>query len=176
MKRTVWNVTLASVVTLVAYIALSAILMAIANSIEDRTLKVSVISLITSIAYGAILLYISKIRTAAGEDEVSEDYGERDYRSLWDDLKIVLRREMPTFVCIATIAVICFAVNGLDAMISGKKTFSAPFIIFAPLCLFDSAVELPFVGYALSAILDFAFYAVFLLIYRKRKYVCWRKK
>jgi len=41
--------------------------------------------------------------------------------------------------------------------------------------LFDSMINIPFVGYLLSAILDCLTYIAFLLLYRKKKYDYWMK-
>jgi len=42
-------------------------------------------------------------------------------------------------------------------------------ITFAPMCLLDSIIKIPFVGYLLSAILDCLTYIVYRLLYRKKK-------
>ena len=55
MKKILWNITLASVVTLVAYIALFIIWGAILNEVENETLKLFLICLMTSAACGFFL-------------------------------------------------------------------------------------------------------------------------
>ncbi len=70
MKRTLWNITFASIITLGAYIALYAILGAILNGLENPTLRLLIIALMTTVAFGFFLLYTSKIRKSIGEDEV----------------------------------------------------------------------------------------------------------
>ena len=61
------------------------------------------------------------------------------------------------------------------SVVFGKKTISFPTFFFAPMCLFDSMINIPFVGYLLSAILDCLTYIAFLLLYRKKKYDYWMK-
>jgi len=175
LKRTAWNITLASAITLVAYIALYAIWGAILNSIENPTLKLYMVALMTTAAFGVVLLYISKIRTALGEDELSADYENSNYTSVANDFKLIIKREASTLICMTVIVLLCFAVNELDVIIFGKKTLSLPTIIFAPMCLFDSAIKIPFVGYAVNVALDGVLFILFLLIYRKKKYNSWRK-
>ena len=46
MKRSLWNITLAAVVTMVVYIALSAVWGAILNELENVTLQLFLLSLI----------------------------------------------------------------------------------------------------------------------------------
>ena len=175
MKRTLWNITLASVITLVAYIALYASWGALLSGLENPTLRLFLIALMTTAAFGFFLLYILKIRKGIGEDEVVSDYKDKQYISFADDFKMILKRESQMLICIASIILICFILNTFDSVVFGKKTISFPTFFFAPMCLFDSMINIPFVGYLLSAVLDCMAYMVFLLLYRKKKYNYWMK-
>ena len=114
MKRTLWNITLASIITLVAYIALYAIWGAILSELENATLRLFIIALMTTVAFGFFLLYTSKIRKSIGEDEVVSDYKDRQYISFADDFKLILKRESKMLICIASIVLICFILNTFD--------------------------------------------------------------
>ena len=176
MKRILLNITFASIITLVAYIAFYVIWGAILNALDDPMLSLLIISLMTTVAFGFFLLYTSKIRKSVGEDEVVSDYKDKQYISLADDFKLVLKREAKMLICIVSIVLICFILNTFDSVVFGKKTISFPTFLFAPMCLFDSMISIPFVGYLLSAILDCLTYIASLLIYRKKKYNYWMKK
>jgi hypothetical protein len=176
MKRILLNITFASIITLVAYIAFYVIWGAILNALDDPTLSLLIISLMTTVAFGFFLLYTSKIRKSVGEDEVVSDYKDKQYISFVDDFKLVLKREAKMLICIVSIVLICFILNTFDSVVFGKKTISFPTFLFAPMCLFDSMISIPFVGYLLSAILDCLTYIASLLIYRKKKYDYWMKK
>ena len=176
MKRILLNITFASIITLVAYIAFYVIWGAILNALDDPTLSLLIISLMTTVAFGFFLLYTSKIRKSVGEDEVVSDYKDKQYISFADDFKLVLKRESKMLICIVSIVLICFVLNTFDSVVFGKKTISFPTFLFAPMCLFDSMISIPFVGYLLSAILDCLTYIASLLIYRKKKYDYWMKK
>ncbi len=175
MKQTLWNITLASIITLVAYIALYAIWGAILSGLENPTLGLLIIALMTTVAFGFFLLYTAKIRKGIGEDEVVSDYKNREYVSFADDFKLILNRESQMLICIASIILICFILNTFDSVVFGKKAISFPTFFFAPMCLFDSIINIPFVGYLLSAVLDCMAYMVFLLLYRKKKYNYWMR-
>ena len=176
MKRILLNITFASIITLVAYIAFYVIWGAILNALDDPTLSLLIISLMTTVAFGFFLLYTSKIRKSVGEDEVVSDYKDKQYISFADDFKLILKRESKMLICIVSIVLICFILNTFDSVVFGKKTISFPTFLFAPMCLFDSMISIPFVGYLLSAILDCLTYIASLLIYRKKKYDYWIKK
>ena len=175
MKRILLNITFASIITLVAYIAFQVIWGAILNTLDDPTLSLLIVSLMTTVAFGFFLLYTSKIRKSVGEDEVVSDYKDKQYISFADDFKLVLKRESKMLICIVSIVLICFILNTFDSVVFGKKTISFPTFFFAPMCLFDSMINIPFVGYLLSTILDCLTYIAFLLLYRKKKYDYWMK-
>ena len=175
MKRTLWNIALASMITLVAYLALYAIWGAILSGLENPTLILFIIALMTTVAFGFFLVYTSKIRKSIGDDEVVSDYQDRQYISFADDFKLVLKSESKMLICIVSIVLMCFILNTFDSMVFGKKTISFPTFFFAPMCLFDSMINIPFVGYLLSAMLDCLTYIAFLLLYRRKKYNYWMK-
>lgn len=173
MKRTLWNITLASLITLVAYIALYAIWGALLSEVENSTVRLFLIALMTTFAFGFFLLWTAKIRRSVGEEEVRSDYREpRDY-TLSGELSLILKRERETLIAIIAIVLICFALNTFDSLVFGKKMISHPTFFYAPLCLFSSSIPLPFVGYAVSALLDSVAYLGFLLLYRRKKYRYW---
>ncbi len=175
MKRTLWNITLASLLTLVAYIALYAIWGAILSEVENPTLKLFLIALMTTVAFGFVLLYIAKIRKGVGEDEVVSDYKDRAYISIADDFKVMIKRESKTLICMAAIVLICFVLNAVYGLVFEKQTGFPLTFFFAPMCLFSEPIPIPFVGYAVSAVLDCLVYVVFLLGWRKRTYNYWMK-
>ena len=74
MKKILWKITLASAATLAAYIALYILWGAILNEVENETLKLFLICLMTSAACGFFLLYFLKIKNSDGEKEVLSDY------------------------------------------------------------------------------------------------------
>lgn len=176
MKRALWNITLSSLMTLVAYIVVTGILRGvILKGIDNPTLTLFIIALVTTAVFGFFLLYTSKIRKSVGESEVISDYKDREYVSFVDDFKLILKRESQTFICVASIVFICFVLNTFDSLVFGKKTISFPTFFYAPMCLFSTVINIPFVGYAVSAVLDCVAYIAFLLIYRKKKYNYWMK-
>ena len=175
MKRALWNVTVASVITLAAYILLSFIWLSLMNFIKNESVKLFAIALMTAAAFSFFLVYKGKIRGSCGEKELLSDYRDRQYIGLIDDLKLIFRRERIYLVAICVIIALCFLLNTLDNVLFGKKVISFPTFPFAPMCLFSTCIPIPIIGYAVSAILDYAFYLLFLLLYRRRHYAFWMK-
>ncbi len=171
--RTLWKITLASLLTLIVYLALRMIWGAILAEIESQKMQLVLLALMTSAAYGFILVYVSKIRGSVGEDEVMADYKDGKYVSLADELKTVLRREAGTLICIVAVVLACCAFNTLDRMIFDKKAVSGITILWAPMCLFDTVFAFPVLEYVVSAAVDCISYIGFLLLYRKKKYTYW---
>ena len=176
MKRTLWSITLSSILTLVVYLVLNAIWRAILKEIASQLFALLLFAFVMAAVFGMILVYISKIRGSVGEDEVVSDYQGQAYISLADDLKRIVKRESQKLICMTAIVLACFVLNRMDVFLFGKKTFSAITLIFAPMCLFDTLFSIPFVGYLLSAVMDAVVYLAILLFYRRKKYNYWMKK
>ena len=163
------NITLASILTLVLYLLLYAIWFAILSKF-DAEIALFLLASFTACAFGLMLVYTTKIKHFDIESEIKTDYTARSYLSIIDDFKLIIRRESSTLIYIAAIVTICFALNTFDSLVFDRKVISFPTIIFAPMCLFDTVIDLPFVGYAVSVVFDCTAYTVFLLLYRKKKY------
>ena len=175
MKRILWNITLASLISLIAYIALFFVWGAILDEIENAFFRLFLTAFMTSAAFGFFLLYRVKIKNSVGENEVMNDYKEKTYISIIDDCKLFIKRETKMFIAVEGITLVCFVLNTVDPLIFGKKTISAITIFFAPMCLFDAVINIIFVGYLVSAIVNCTFYIAFLAIYRKKMYNHWMK-
>ena len=121
MKRTLRNITVASLITLAAYIALNTFWRAILSMVQNESLKLFLIALMTTVAFDLVLLYVSKIRNGDGEGELSADYGKEAYTSLAADLKVVLRRDSKASIAMVSIVFICFLLNSVDSLVFQKK-------------------------------------------------------
>lgn len=175
MKKILWNITLASAATLVAYIGLYILWGAILNEVENEPLKLFLICLMTSAACGFFLLYFLKIKNSDGEKEVLADYKECAYVSFIDDLKRILRREAKTLISLAVIVMLCFTVNAITELISGKSTGSPLTFIYVSLCIFSTVLGQSFIGYFLSALIICLCYLIALLLWRRKTYNYWIK-
>ena len=175
MKKILWKITLASAATLAAYIALYILWGAILNEVENETLKLFLICLMTSGACGFFLLYFLKIRNSDGEKEVLAYYKECAYKSFFDDLKRILRREAKTLISLAAIVMLCFAVNAITELITQKPTGSPLTFIYVSLCIFSTVLGQSFIGYALSAVITCLCYLIALLLWRRKTYNYWMK-
>lgn len=175
MKRSLWNITLAAVVTMVVYIALSAVWGAILNELENVTLQLFLLSLMTTVAYGIALLWVSKIRKSVGEDEVMADYREQSYTTMTDDLRLVLRKEAKTLILMTVAVLMTYILNRFDMLIFGKKMISHITFPYITMSLFGSLFSVKIIGYLLSAVLNSVVYLIALVLYRKKKYTYWMK-
>ena len=175
MKKALLHITIASILTLIVYVLLSAIWGAILNDTKNQRLGIFILALLVTIAFALVLLYVSKITRSQAENEIVSDYKNREYASFAQDFMLAIKREYKMFACIALIVVCSFALNTFDRAVFGKKTISYITFIFIPMYQLDMVIDVPFVGYAVSAVMESAMYFVFLLIYRKKKYKLWFK-
>lgn len=173
MKRTLWNITLASLITLVVYILLYAFWGAVLNSIKSFDLQLLFVPLMTTVLYSIVLLYVNKMRNSVGENEVLADYSDERYTSFANDFKLAFNHEKNTLIFIFIIIITCFALNTIDNFVFGEKIISFLTIFYAPMCLFSTLFNISFIGYVLNAILICIFYMIAVIFYRKRKYYYW---
>ena len=174
MKKTIWAILRASLLTLVSYLLLYVIFALVLSFFDDHEVLRSVImALMSTAVFGILLLYVAKIRSHDGEREVLEDYKESKYTSLLEDLKRIVRRERRMLITMMTLVMLSYILNTVDLLLFERKVLSFPTLLFAPLCLFSSVIPISVLGYAASALLDVLAYLVALLVYRKRKYNYW---
>ncbi len=176
MKRIFWNVTLASILTLVAYIFLFFLWGAIFSVFENQTLKLFLIAFMTTVCFGVFLLYTSKIRNSVGEDEVKSDYRDGKYVSYIEDFKLAVKNEAKILICIITIVFLSFTLNTFDKLVFGKKVISHITFLFTPMSIFSSNFGISLIGYLISAVLDCVVYLFILLIFRRWKYKYWNEE
>jgi hypothetical protein len=145
------------------------------DGLKNPTVKLFAIALMTTLAFGFFLLYTSKIRKGVGEEEVVADYRGREYVSFADDFRLIMKREAQTFICIAAIVGICFVLNTFDSLVFEKKTISHPTFFFVPMCMFATVINIPFVGYLLSAALESLRIWLFFCYIARRSMIIGRK-
>ncbi len=175
MKRSLWNITLSSVLTLVAYVALSAVWGAILNELQNEILQLFLIALMTTVAYSMILLWVSKIRKSVGEDEVMAVYRECPYTTMADDFKLIFKKEAKTLILMTAVVLVTYSLNRLDMLIFGKKMISHITFPYITMGLFGALFPIRIIGYLLSAVLNSLAYLIALVLYRKKKYTYWMK-
>jgi len=176
MKRAVINITISSVVSLAAYIALYSIWGALLSTVEDPTLKNTIVSLMTAAAYSLILLYFRKIRGDRCSDEIMEDYKDTKYTGYSDDIKVMLSREKTLLIAVNVCVILCWLLNTVDIAIFGKKTFSAVTFIFAPMCILSTAIPIRIIGYVLNGMIICVIYCALLMYYRRKRSDHWLGK
>ncbi len=175
MKRSLWNITLSSVLTMVAYIALSAVWGAILNELKNEFMRLFLIALMTTVAYGIVHLWISKIRKSVGEDEVMADYREHPYTTMADDFKLIFKKEAKTLILMMALVLVTYILNRLDMLIFEKKMISHITFPYITMSLFGTLFPIRIIGYLLSAVLNPVVYLIALVLYRKKKYTYWMK-
>ncbi len=176
MKRILFNITRASLATFAAYLLLSFAWRAILSGVKSESLYLFLVATMSSLAFAFFLLYFTKIRKSAGEDEVVDDYEVDPAYTLKNDIRHILRREGNMLIYIAAIVLLCFLLNTFDRVVFHHKVISFPTFLFVPMCLYSTCFKISVIGYIVSALVNCAGYVLFLLHYRKKKYDYWIKK
>ncbi len=176
--RAFLSVTAASLLCMFAYIALNALWRAVLNQIENEVVNLTVLCTLTSAVYAAILTYLLKTRRSYGTEEVVADYKGEKYRSLFYDLKFVLRNERLIFIMISAVIFGSMLLNKLDVLIFGQKTVSAITLIWSMMCIYSAIFSAGWdiIGYFIGFAVIIFFYIIFVALHRRKQYRIWVKE
>ena len=180
MKKTLFRLTMAALLSWVLVLFFSVLIRVIANETTNQILKHIYEVFVFSLAFDVALLYLNHIREGRGGDAFDKDYEEEKYVSPLRDLKKIFNNEKKYGAGLAIILGVCFAINALWLIVLGnQRAFILTMIyvsIQAGTTLFPSSsgAVLFFLGYVVSWIAAFGLYLLLVLFYRygvHRKYV-----
>ncbi len=179
--KEIWHVFVkilaASLLCMVAYLALYFIWGALLKEVSNETVRLILLSACTSAAYAAILFWLVRFRHGVGREEVLADYKTTEYTTIRDDLRTVLTREKPYLIMITAVIMACFVINKGNRLLFDRINTPITFP-FATMCIFSSCfpAQLDVIGYLLSSICIMVFYVLFVALYRKKQYDIWLRK
>lgn len=171
-----WKISLSSLFTMLLYLFFSSLLTAFLEEMENNTLALCILCILTTVSFGVVLLFVTKIKNSVGDNEIMTDYKDQCYDSWRSDFRIMIKRESKMLITICLIVLLCFLLNKFDAIIFHKKTISVITALYFPLCVFDVLLPWHFLGYFISGVADCITYVLFLMFYRKYRYAYWMKK
>lgn len=173
------HLTIASLITIVIYIATYWITSALMNEFPKSMyiLAIIVYSIVLMGVFNLIFIRRIYVKNSTGENIASCDFKD-GYWGLKHDIAEMFKRELSTLSALAIINITTWFLISMDKLIFSKRTITAILLIYAPLNVIG--VALPswansILGYLLGTILCFAIYLLELVIYRKRLYVYWNK-
>ena len=105
------------------------------------------------------------------QKELILDYEKRDYGSMKEDFRIVLKREWRYLLFIVVINILTFSLTNLEIMMLGKPTVTGVFALYTPMRIL--AIAFPFseiFGLAVATLYACALYLLLVLWYRKKRY------
>lgn len=179
--KSIWNIfiriLLASLLCMVAYLALYFIWGALLKEVGSETLQMLLLSVCTSAAYAGILFFLVRFRGGVGREEVLSDYKTTAYTTVRDDLRLILAREKPYLVMIAAVILACLVINKVNTLVFDRVNTPLTFP-FATMCIFSTCFPsaIDFIGYLLSIVCIIGCYILFVALYRKQQYDIWFKK
>ena len=132
-------------------------------------------SLVFMTTFNLILIYITFIRKALGEDEAVRDF-QNGYWGFKKDIVYLFKRELSTLIAFAMINSASWMMISIDKLIFSKRTITAILLVYAPLNIVG--ITLPswannILGYLLGTIVCFAIYLLELVVCRKKWYKNW---
>ncbi len=171
------KILISALICMAAYLALYTIWGAMLAEVKNEIIRSILLATLTSAAYAFILMFLTKRRKGVGLDELMNDYKDRSYISLQDDLKLVLLHEKSRIILLGSIIGACLLLNKFDALVFGEKTISAVTFPFATMCIYSTCFSsfLDFIGYIISFAVITSLYTVFVLLYRRKQYKYWNE-
>lgn len=161
------RITIASLLALVIYTLLSALIGAVFNDLKDTwgyTFAGCVLAVFTAALFAAMYIHITYGRTGRGEDEYFSDYPAA-YGGLAGDLLLLLRREIATLAIFGAVDIVCWAGR---FFIEGRSPIKAALLIWAPLNLLAEPFDNNVISYIVSFLLVSALYLAGLVLMRRR--------
>ncbi len=172
------RITLAAILNMALYLILSNVWRAILNDTESSTVQMLlyniIVPLMTCAGFALCLCFLTHIRRGRGEDRLFADYENRTYPGIKEDLRTALAHERVYLVLIAVIIAACTFLRAVDHLLlePGEKLFTHITFPYMTMDLFAASFPITALGELLSAVLDAAFYLLFVLLYRR---AAWRK-
>ena len=172
--RVVWQVILAALMSLGVYCLFSILIAALLQEVDGARLRNVLLGIFCMLVYAVCFVCLIKVRGGQGADELFDDYAEREYSSLWEDLPRVLRREWRYAAVMWAIMLVCYLANliWMEGM-GQERVFPLSFAMLpmtAGQLFFDGGAYHPLwelVGYLLSAVVTPAVCLVGILLHRR---------
>ena len=174
--KSLWNITYANVLSLIFLFINFFVFLFFAGMFEDYHDRYDYIqdlflAIPVSTAFPFMLLRTTKKKNLVCDEELILDYEKRDYGSMKEDFRIVLKREWRYLLFIVVINVLTFSLTNLEIMMLGKPTVTGVFALYTPMRIL--AIAFPFseiFGLAVATLYACALYLLLVLWYRKKRY------
>lgn len=173
IKNCLWNITKASLLTMILYILLYAIWGAILNSISSVTFSLILLSVITEACFCIVLIWINYIRKGTGEDMIVNQYKNSDYLGFWEDIKKCIVTEKYYLIAFWGINIFFYFFVLIEKNIFQKRILSNIGLLYTPLNLLIILFKHEIIGQLLSSLLISIVYLLSLGIMRRKWYIKW---
>ena len=171
------QVTIACAITMGIYLLTYWITSALMNEASEPLylLALAMYSLVMMTAFDLVLIYITYVRKATGEDKAVQDFQD-GYWGFKTDIVFLFKQELSTLIAFAMINGASWLMILIDKLIFSKRSLTAILLLYSPLNIIG--VALPewgnsILGYLLGTILCFAIYLLELVVFRKKWYKRW---
>lgn len=176
IRDCLWNITKASLLTLILYILLYAIWGAILSSISSADLALIILCVCTEAAFCFVLIWVSYIKSEKGEDVVVKQYKDKSYSGLWNDIKMCLSTEKIYLALFWGLNIFFYFFVLLEKSIFQRRILSNIALLYTPLNILIVVFKYEIIGYLLSSLLISVLYLLFLGFMRKKWYSKWYSK
>ena len=173
--KTIFRISLASILSMLIYLICSFPLVAALNDSNNSGVIKLICAILANVAVSLFMVWALYIKTEEEAKVIREDYQEQEYGFL-EDVKKCLAREKKNLLCILGILTVAFFALVLDTFLLRREIFSVVAILYWPLYPFfmylssANAWLAPLIGMLQTPIT----YLVILLVFRKNWYRKWK--
>ena len=174
--KSLWHITYANVLSIIFLLINFFVFLFFAGMFEDYHDRYDYIqdlflAIPVSTAFPFMLLRTTKKKNLVCDEELILDYEKRDYDSMKENFRIVLKREWRYLLFIVVINILTFSLTNLEIMIAGKPTVTGVFALYTPMRILTTAFPFSEIfGLFVATLYACALYLLLVLWYRKKRY------
>ncbi len=165
MKKTLIHITVASILSWVLILAFNVIIIAAIKEVASPLVRNIIGSILYAASFVISLLYITKIRKGIGEDEFFDDYTDKKYVSIKEDIKLIIQHEKMYFLTIAIVILSCLAINIIYCTVLGNSKVFILTMIYLALNAFSTLFSLSSTGIVLNIVFSIIGIGIYVALY-----------
>ncbi len=169
------KITIASLITLAAYLLTELPLRLIVNTVDSAVLSIIELLLCFVISFVFVYVYIWRyfLKGKTGENEIWREQRDLAEPHLDNSIKTIVAKQKMFIICLFTISALGWIVAGIDSVIFEKLTISRVLILYSPIYMYVEVLPAflaHILGFVVGPAVATAFYVLLLKKYRKQWY------
>ncbi len=169
------KITVASLITLVAYFLAELPLRLIMNTVESsmQSSIEMIIYILISFVFAYVYIWRNFLKDKKGENEVWKEQRDSTDLEFDNSIKAIVTKYKLVIICLFAISAVCWLITGLESMILQKQLLSRVLIIYAPIYMYVEVLPAflgHIMGFLFGPLMASLFFVLLLKKYRQQWY------